>query len=506
MNKKVNDELINEIPSSEVEEIRPDPSQKAKISHPLNPEFLRTVIKNHNTNVLNTMVNDYDPHNVSQALERLDPEDMLFFFKAVKTDLSAEVFTLLDQDNKERVVEAFSSEEFQAIVDEMQTDDLVDFVDELPANLVNKVLKNTPKDDKDRINAYLKFKDDSAGTIMTPEYLSVKDTSTVKEAISKIREVGKGLETIWAIFVVDSTRRLVGTVRLDNLLESDDNDIMKSVMSDDFVSVSSSTDQEAVIKAFRKYDISVLPVTNEEDRMLGIITFDDVIDVANTENTEDIQLSAGVIPSETPYLKKSIGQMIKSYAIWLVALLFLDTFICMTLSYLEAPLAMIPLLIAFLTAVMGTNSNAADQTTTVIIREIALGNVSKKNYWTVIWKETKSALITGGILAIFSFGWTMLELKTGIVSLVGNDELVVSQFFGGNADLFYLTVSGVISLSFMVVIVIAKLLGVNIPLLARALHIDPAVMSQPMISTILDIVSIVIYLGISMLLFSGRGL
>lgn len=486
----------------EREEIKADNKQKAKVNHPLSPDFLKAVIQNRNTNVLNATVDSYDPHNVAIALQQLEPEDLLFFFRTVHPDASAEVFTLLDQEDREKVVEAFSSDELQGIVDEMATDNLVDFVDELPANLVHKVLKASDKENRRRIDSYLKFKDDSAGTLMTPEYLSVKDNSTVEEAIAKIRRVGQDMETIWAIFVVDNTRRLIGTVRLDTLLESDNQDIMRSIMNDDFISVTASTDQEVVIKAFRKYDISVLPVTNEQQRMLGIITFDDVIDVANEENTEDIELSSGVIPSETPYLKRTPLALVKSYAIWLVILLFLDTFISMTLSYLQKPIESL-LLIAFLPAVMGTNSNAADQTTTVIIREIALGNVSKANYFKALKKETQSALITGSILAIFGFGWTLLELYTGMVSISVGDESLLATFYNGNTNLYYISIAGVIALSFLVSIVIAKWLGLTIPLLAKFFRIDPAVMSQPLISTILDILSIIIFLLFSLLIMQG---
>lgn len=491
--------------TSEIEEIKPDREEKAGVNNRLSADFLRLVIRNRNTAVLNATVESYDPHNVALALEQCDPEDMVFFFRSVKSDNSAEVFSLLDQDDKERVVTAFSSNELQSLVDEMGTDDLVDFVDELPSNLVDKVLKATSAVDRSIVNNYLKFKDDSAGTLMTPEYLSVQDTSTVEEAIQKIRMFGKDKETVWEIFVVDNKRKLVGTITLDKLVEANSSDTMASIMKDDFVSVLASTDQEIVISAFRKYDISVLPVTNNEMRMLGIITFDDVIDVADEENTEDIQLTANVLPSEIPYLKRSVFNIFKSYTIWLLILLFLDTFISMTVSYLEAPLNTVPLLIAFLTAVMGTNSNAADQTGTVIIREIALGNVTPKNYWKVVWKEIKSGFCTGAILAVFSFGWTLMELFTGLVSLSNNDVSVVTNLYSGNYALFYVSIAAVISLTFLVAIIIAKWLGVTIPLLAKKFGIDPAVMSQPLISTILDVVSIIIYLLIAVAVMKGVG-
>lgn len=489
-----------------IEEIEVDSKIKGAVKNLLKPEFLKAVIDNKNTAVLNATVKSYDPHNVANALEELSDEEIVFFFRAVVPDISAEIFTLIDQKHKNRVVQAFSSKELQDLVDEMQTDNLVDFVDELPANLVTKVLRAASPGSRSQINVYLKFKDDTAGTLMTPEYLSVRDTATVKEAIEKIRRFGKDMETVWEIFIIDATRRLVGTITLDKLLEADSSDILRSIMKDDFVSVSSDTDQEIVVKAFRQYDISVLPVTNKEQRMLGIITFDDVIDIANAEDTEDIQLTSQVIPTDKPYLDRSIFQVVKSYAIWLLILVFLDTFISMTLSYLQKPLNVVPLLIAFLPAIMGTNSNSADQTCTVIIREIALGNVTPKNYWKVVKKEVTSALITGLILAVFSFGWTMLELNTKLVTLGGENNLnqqMIDRFYGGNTQLFFAAIAAVLSLTLIIVIIIAKWLGVTIPLLAKRFKLDPAVMSGPLLSTILDIVSIIVYLLVSVTVVNG---
>lgn len=489
-----------------IEEIEVDSKIKGAVKNLLKPEFLKAVIDNKNTAVLNATVKSYDPHNVANALEELSDEEIVFFFRAVVPDISAEIFTLIDQKHKNRVVQAFSSKELQDLVDEMQTDNLVDFVDELPANLVTKVLRAASPGSRSQINVYLKFKDDTAGTLMTPEYLSVRDTATVKEAIEKIRRFGKDMETVWEIFIIDATRRLVGTITLDKLLEADSSDILRSIMKDDFVSVSCDTDQEIVVKAFRQYDISVLPVTNKEQRMLGIITFDDVIDIANAEDTEDIQLTSQVIPTDKPYLDRSIFQVVKSYAIWLLILVFLDTFISMTLSYLQKPLNVVPLLIAFLPAIMGTNSNSADQTCTVIIREIALGNVTPKNYWKVVKKEVTSALITGLILAVFSFGWTMLELNTKLVTLGGENNLnqqMIDRFYGGNTQLFFAAIAAVLSITLIIVIVIAKWLGVTIPLLAKRFKLDPAVMSGPLLSTILDIVSIIVYLLVSVTVVNG---
>lgn len=476
----------------EIPQIEVDSEMKGKVNHPLNPDFLKAIIHNRNTNILNVTVESYDPVNVAKAVETLDSEDLLFFFKAVKSDESAEVFAYLEQETKEKVISAFTSSQLHELVDNMSTDDLVDFVDDLPANLISKVLKATDPEDRARVSAYLNFKEDSAGTLMTPEYLQVRNDETVKKAVAKIRSQGQDMETIWEIFVVDSTRRLVGTITLDKLLENDDDTRLDAIMKSDFVSVTVNTDQEVVLKAFRKYDISVIPVTNNQQRMLGIITFDDAMDVASEEVTEDTQITSAVIPSDEPYLKTRVWKLVRNYAVWLVVLLILNTFTSMTMSYLETPIqTAFPLLIAFLPSIMGTNGNASDQTATVTVRELALGNISTKNYFKAAFKEFRASLLTSGILSVFAFGWMLLELYTGMVSLTVKDTSLISVF--GDKNMMFLLVSLLVSTTFFITIVIAKMIGISLPVLAKAVHLDPAVMSQPVISTILDILSIVVY-------------
>ena len=499
-----NDEFKPKIQNQEIEEIEVDSTIKGKVNHQLNPGFLKATIHNHNTNILNVTVNSYDPVNVAKAVETLDQEELLYFFKAVNSDDSAEVFTYLDQDTKEKVISAFSSAQLHELVDNMSTDDLVDFVDELPANLISKVLKATDPDDRARVSAYLNFKEDSAGTLMTPEYLQVRETDTVKYAIDKIRSKGQDMETIWEIFVVDNKRKLVGTITLDVLLENDEDEILENIMKNDFVSVTVNTDQEVVWKAFRKYDVSVIPVTNNQMRMLGIITFDDAMDIASEEITEDTQITSAVIPNDEPYLKTRVWKLVRNYAVWLIILLVLNTFTSMTMSYLESPLNnFLPLLTAFIPAIMGTDGNASDQTATVTVRELALGNITTKNYFKAAFKELRASFITASILAVFSFGWMLVELYSGMVSVGETTNSVINTFYGGDRNLLFFSISGLISLTFMVTIVLAKLLGISLPVLAKAVHLDPAVMSQPVISTILDILSIVVYFLLANLIIQG---
>lgn len=490
----------------EIEEIEADIHEQPKVRFLLSYEQIKAIIDTRKTAILKTTVEAYDPINIAHALEKASLEDLLYFFKTVDADHSAEIFTYLEQDTKERVVEAFSSSELHAILDDMATDDLVDFVDELPSNLIKKVLLATSPEDRAQVKTYLNFKEDSAGSLMTPEYFSIRQTAKVKDAIAQIKKVGKELETIWEIFVVDDTRSLVGTVSLDKLLESDDDELMKNVMVTDFVSVQVNTDQEIVLQAFRKYDVSVIPVTNSTHRILGIITFDDAMDVASDENSEDNALTSGVLPSDEPYIKTNVLKMVKNYSVWLLLLLLLDTFISMVLSFLQdqGALLAIPILISFIPSIMGTAGNASDQTATVTIRELALGTITPTNYFKVLWKEIRAASLTGFIVSIVAFCWVLIEFYSGILPMDSDrDLLIIQQFAGGNKDLFFALVALACAITFFFATIFAKFLGVTLPVIAKKMHLDPAVLSQPLISTILDIVSLTIFFAISTLVFFG---
>ena len=490
--------------SEEIQEIKTDTSLKAKVNREISKETMAGIISARNTKILNIMAETYEPYNIANALSKLSQEDLLFFFKSVDSDVSAPVFAELDQDLKETVVEAFTSNQIHDIVNELQLDDLVDFVDELPSNLVSKVLLATKKEERDRVNFLLDFKEDTAGRIMTPEFLYVEENNTIKDILNIIKKEGQNKESVWKIFVIDKTRKLVGTITLDRILMSDEDTIISEVMDTDFVYVKTSAAIEEVVKTIKKYDVSVLPVTNSQKRILGIITFDDVIDVIQEQNTQDIQQFAQTIPNiSTPYLKRSIFNLVKSYSVWLIILLILDTFIAVALSYLDEPLQIIPLLIAFLTPLMASNSNAADQSSSVIIRELALGNITPKDYFKVAFKEFKTSIYTGLMVAIFLFPWVLIELYTGIVSVTSSDMFIISTFYKNNRDLFFLSIAGLNALSAFMAIIIAKFLGISIPIIAKKIKLDPAIMSQPVISTILDIVSIVIYLAFAHLIMLG---
>lgn len=479
-----------------------DATLQAKVRKVITYDFLKTIISAHNSALLNTTALSYDPTNIAHELESMSMEDLLFFFKSVNSDSSAEIFTYLSQDTKQRVIEAFNSNDIRELVDDMATDDLVDFVDELPANLMSKVLKSVSKEDSENVKAFLNLKKDTAGSLMTVEFLSIKETTTCKDALKKIKEVGKDCETIWKVFVIDDTKKLVGTINLDKLIESDENAILKDVMTNDFVAVSINTDQEVVLQAFRKYDTSVIPVVKTDNRMVGIITFDDILDVQVEEDQEDIMLQAGVIPTKKPYMQTSVFTLVRNYSLWLVILVVINTFTSMVLSRLQSigPLLLVPVLVAILPSIMGTNGNSSDQTCTVTTRELALGNITTKDYFKMMWKEFRAATITAFVLAVFSFVWILVELYSGIISISENDLNIINTTYFQNKDSFFVSIAGLVSLTFLISTTISKLLGVSLPMLAKKCHLDPAIMAQPIVSTLLDIITIVIYFLLSLLI------
>lgn len=494
-NKELETKINNEV------EYEVDETQVAKVKKVITYDFLKTIIDAHNSALLDLTAKTYDSLNIANELEKMSKEDILFFFKTVNSDTSAEIFTYLSSEAKEKVIEAFTSNDIRELVDSMATDDLVDFVDELPANLMEKILRSVSSEDRENVKAFLNLKKDTAGSLMTVEFMSIKQNFTVKEALNQIKKYGKSCETIWKLFVIDETRRLVGTINLDKLIESDDDEILSDIMTNDFVSVFINTDQEVVLQAFRKYDTSVIPVIKNDNRMVGIITFDDIMDIQTKEDQEDIMLQAGVIPTKEPYLKTKILKLVKNYGIWLIILVILNTFTSMVLSSVQGigPLLLVPVLVAILPSVMGTNGNSSDQTCTVTIRELALGNITTKDYFKVMRKELRASLITALILAVFSFGWILVELYTGIVSINEVDLEVLNTSYASNQNAFFLSIAGLVATTFLASTVISKLLGVSLPMLAKKIHLDPAIMSQPIVSTILDIVTILIYFGLALL-------
>lgn len=445
-------------------------------------EVLQDLIEGKKVQELRNLVKEEEPIDVATALEEMEDRDILFFFKTVQNEFTAEIFSYLSHDAQEKLAETLSSSEVLNLVDELSTDDLVDFIEELPSNLVKKVLQATDKADKEKrqnVNAFLKFNKDSAGSIMTTEFVEIKETSTAGQALERIRAVGPNAETIHTTFVIDSSRQLIGTLRLDDLIFANPEDPVKEIMDDDFIFVDTAADQEEVALLFKKYDLAVMPVVNSSGRLVGIITFDDVMDVIEEETTEDMQKMAGTTPIDTPYLKTSVFKIAKSRVLWLLVLMISATLTGLIINQFEAVLTVVPVLSVFIPMLMDTSGNAGNQTTTTITRALGVGEIRLRDYSRVLLKEFLVSLLTGFVVAAFNFIWILIELQTGFIANTS-----------GNASWL---IALQVSLTLYIIIILAKCLGSSLPMFAKLIHVDPALMAGPLITTLLDTASLIIY-------------
>ena len=462
-----------------------------------NTTELLDLVKSKKVDKLRDFVSEHSPIDIAYMLNELEDDiDIVFLFKAVQNDITAEIFSYLDHEQKEKIVKAFSSKEVRDLIDKMATDDLVDFVEELPSNLVNKVISNASQEDRKEINAFLNYKEDSAGSIMTTEYVEIKEHITCKEALKRIKSVGKEAETIYTTFVVDSSRKLVGALYLDDLIFADDKTLVDDIMNDDYISVSVDVDQENVALLMKKYDITTIPVVNKDDRLLGIITIDDIMDVIEQEQTEDLQKMAATTPIEGDYSKTSVFKLAWARVPWLLFLMLSATLTGIILNSFETALQVLPVLTLFIPMLMDTGGNAGGQTTTIVTRSLALGQIKVRDFLKVVFKEFRIGLIVGLCVAIVNFGWIFIELHFGIF-----------QFDpASNANNPDWLIALLVALTSYCVIVLSKTIGSCLPLFAKLIHLDPAIMAGPLVTTIVDACSLAVYLLLSSLILNGVSL
>ena len=418
---------------------------------------------------------------IAEVCDEIDDiSKLLFIFKTVKSEYTAELFTYLNEDTQAKLINLFSDKQLTELITNSYTDDIVDFLEDMPANLVTRVLKASPKEERSDINKLLNYKDDTAGSIMTTEYVEISEDLTVKEALAQIKKIGQDAETISSTFVIDKKRNLVGVLYLEQLVLSDEDTPIKDIMNEDFLTTNVHDDQEVVADIFKRYDRTVLPVLNNENRLIGIITIDDVIDVMEKETSEDIAIQAGMQPLEDEYLKTGVFTLAKKRIVWLLFLMVSATFTSMIISKFEDYLSAAAVLSAFIPMFMDTGGNSGGQTTSLITRGLATKEVTTKDYGKVIWKEFRVALITGFVVATFNFLWIFLELEIGLVSNKAN--------YPANWQ-----VAGLVALTLFSTIIIAKCLGASLPMFAKKIKLDPALMSGPIVTTLVDATSLLIY-------------
>ena len=482
----------------------------------ITPEELLEIIHKKDAKALLDVFEHVPTIDIAEAAEDFDPQDLIFIFKSIESNYTADFFDDLPQDTKEALIKAMTDKDLVQLINEQAADDIVDTIGDMPANLVSRVLKAADKEMRKDINILLKFKEGTAGSLMTTEYLEFFDTMTVEDAIEAIREKGKDAETIYTIFVRDKSRRFVGTVNLDDLIFAKKTEKLNEIMNEDVVTVSAQTDQEDVAQMFRRYDLNAMAVLNDDQRLVGIITIDDAVDVMTEEQNEDLARLTNMEPTDKPYMEMSAWDNAKKCFPWLIGLLILGTFTTMVLNRLEnqAIFSSLGILIAFVPTLMDTGGNAGGQTTGLMIRALALDSISPKEVLKVLWKELKSALIVAAFTASFAFIWITIEQYTGIVDLgaiqdstgtVIVDLTGKSIWNGGcwNYEFFSHAVpfAGLVAITMFCAIVVSKSVGTLLPLGAAAIKKDPALLSQPMLTTIMDVTTLVIYFAVACAFF-----
>ena len=414
-----------------------------------------------------------NPVDIAELLEDLTKEQSLKIFRILPKDTSAEVFSYLSSEKQQEIVENITDEEIRHIIDEMFIDDTVDFIEEMPANIVDKILQNTSPDTRQLINQFLKYPENSAGSVMTVEYVSLKSGMNIGQALNHIKKVGIDNETIDICYIIDNQRKLVGFISLKNLIFLDDILPLVDAMETNVISAITTDDQEFIASQFRKYDLTSMPVVDNEGRLVGIITIDDVVDVIDQENTEDFQKMAAMNPSDEEYLKESVFSLAKHRIIWLLVLMISATATGIIIRRYEEILQSVVILAAFIPMLMDTGGNAGSQSSTLIIRGIALGEIQLTDIGKILWKEFRVSLIVGVTLAFVNF------LRIYFIDRAG------------------LTISLVVCASLLFTVVIAKVVGGVLPIMAKAFKLDPAIMASPLITTIVDACALVVYFGLS---------
>lgn len=416
-----------------------------------------------------------NPIDIADVFEDFPKEKYLIIFKLLPKDFSSEVFSYLSPEKQQEVIENITDDEIKFIVEDMYLDDTVDFIEEMPANIVDKILKNTSSDKRKLINQMLKYPENSAGSVMTVEYISFKDNYTVKQAIEYYRKVAIDKEETDICFVTDTKKKLVGIISLKTLILSKDDSYIQNEMDTNFVSVLTLDDQEEIAALFRKYDLTTMPVVDHEDRLVGVITVDDIVDVIDQENTEDIQKMAAMNPSDEEYLKESVISLAKHRILWLLVLMISATFTGLVIKKYEDILQSAVYLATFIPMLMDTGGNAGSQSATLVIRGIALEEIEFSDIFKVIWKELRVSILVGFILSAVNF-----------------------------IRIYYFTRSGletslVVAISMFLTVIMAKVVGGVLPLVAKSLKIDPAIMASPLITTIVDTAALIIFFKLSVI-------
>ncbi len=421
-----------------------------------------------------------DEFDVAEFLTELPEQQMIRVFRLLSKEHGAAVFAELDVPEQEYIINSVTDKELGSILEELYLDDTVDMMEELPANVVARVMRISTPETRALINQYLKYPENSAGSIMTAEFIDLKKYMNVRESFARIKRIGADKETVYTCFVTSSDRKLEGVVTVKDLIMAEEEDVIEDIMNDVIIYATTEDDQEDVSRMFSDYDLLTIPVVDRERRLVGIVTVDDVMDVMEQEATEDIELMAAITPSDKPYSRTPVFEIFKNRLPWLMLLMLSATFTSMILTSFEDALAAQAALIAFIPMLMGTGGNSGSQASTAVIRSLSIGDTEPKDVLMVVWKELRVSVLCGICLGLVNFGKMFLL-----------DKLIL-----GNSDIS-LIIALVVSLTVCLVVIFAKIVGCSLPMLAEKIGIDPAVMASPLITTVTDAVSLLIYFTIA---------
>lgn len=412
---------------------------------------------------------NFQSADVAEIIDELKAKEAIIVFRLLPKDVAADVFSRISTDRQMEISMMVNEAELIEILDELYFDDKIDFLEEMPANVVKRILRNSSEAERRLINQFLNYPENSAGSLMTIEFVDLKKEMTVAEALEKIRRIGMDKETIYTCYAIDSERKLEGIVSLKDLVLSSADKKIKDIMETDFIYVDTYDDQEDVADIFKKYDLLSVPVVDQEKRLVGIITIDDIVDVIEQENTEDFHRMAAVNPSDQEYLNTGVFDLARKRITWLLFLMISATFTGYIIRYFEDALQSVVALVTFIPMLMDTGGNAGSQSATLVIRGIALGEIEFKDILKIMWKEFRISILVGLVLALINFlRIYYLEGYTILIALI----VAVTLFF---------------------VVIIAKLIGCMLPIIAKRIGLDPAIMASPMITTIVDAISLMLY-------------
>ena len=439
-------------------------------------DVIRELLETKQYTSLRQKIAEMNTADIATVLDEMEEEEVLKIFRILPKNLAADVFSYLEVENQQMIITSLSDKEAANIINNLMADDATDLLEEMPANMVKRLLANASAEARRDINHLLRYPEDSAGSIMTVEYIDLKESMTVEDAIARIRQKGMDSETINICYVLDSTRKLVGTVALRYLLISPSDAVIGEIMHENVVYINTLMDQEEVARQFQKYDFIAMPVVDNEERLVGIITVDDIVDILQEEATEDMEMMAAVMPSDKPYMRTGVWETWKKRMPWLLLLMISATLSGKILTTFEDALQKVSILIAYIPMLMSSGGNAGEQSSVTIIRGLSLHEIEFKDAFKVIWKEFRVALLCGLTLAIANFAKLLVFDKMDIM------------------------VALVICITLVMTIIAAKLVGCLLPMLAKKIGLDPAVMASPFITTIVDAVSLIIYFQIALML------